>query len=157
MTPNILIILVAALIPFIIALGWFHKSLFGGKKWHAIAELSPEKAASPVKPFRILLSLLLNVFISFGTYLLTIHESGVFGMVGGDSRLMNTGTSAAFIAEYGGRYHTAATILFALPLIGYVVIFEMKSAKYFWVYLGYWWISLTLMSIIHSLWSASPA
>jgi len=98
-------------------------------------------------------------------YILTIHESGVFGMVGGDTEAMKTGTTAAFLAEYGGHYHTlqhglahglAATLLFVLPVLGYVVIFEKKSAKYFWVYLGYWWVSLTLMSMVISMWGATP-
>jgi len=163
MTPNFLVLLGSALIPFIVAIAWFHKNLFGGEKWHAMSDMSEEKASSPVKPFKLFLSIVLNFFIAFGVYILTIHESGIFGMVGGNEELMKTGTAAAFLAEYGGKYHTfshglahglAATLLFVLPVLGYVVIFEKKSAKYFWVYLGYWYISLTLMSIVTSLWGA---
>ena len=165
MTPNFIVILAAALIPFLVAIPWFHKSLFGGEKWHAMTDMSAEKAATPVSPIKLMLSIVLNVFISFGMYILAIHESGVFGMVGGDTELMKTGSAAAFLAEYGGQYHTfqhglahglAATLLFVLPVLGYVVIFEKKSAKYFWVYLAYWWISLTLMSIVISKWGAVP-
>jgi len=165
MTPNIPIILAAALIPFVIATLWFHKSLFGGTHWHEIAELSKEKAASPVKPIKLFLSILLNIFLAFGMYLFSIHEAGVFGMVGGDAELMKTGTAAAFLEEYGGDFHTlthgiahgiGATLFFALPMLGYVVIFEKKSAKYFWVYLGYWLITFILMSIVICLWGANP-
>lgn len=165
MTPNFLVLLAAALIPFLLATFWFHKSLFGGEKWHAMSDMSAEKAASPVKPIKLLLSLVLNALIAFGIYNFSIHESGVFGMVGGDTELMKTGTAAAFLAEYGGQFHTfthglahgfAATLLYVLPILGYVVIFEKKSAKYFWVYLGYWFISLTLMSIVICLWGAVP-
>lgn len=165
MTPNFITILAAALIPFVVAIIWFHKSLFGGENWHLIAEMSTEKAATPVKPLKLALSILLNVFISFGVYILSIHESGVFGMVGGDEALMKTGSAAAFLADYGGQYHNAqhglahglaATLLFVLPVLGYVVIFEKKTAKYFWVYLGYWFVSLTLMSVVICLWGANP-
>jgi len=165
MTPNVLVILGAGLIPFFVALLWFHKSLFGGENWHNIAELSTEKAASPVKPLKLFLSIGLNLFLAFGMYLFSIHETGVFGMVGGDTELMKTGTAAAFLNEYGGDFHTfthglahgiGATLFFALPVLGYVVIFEKKSAKYFWVYLGYWAISLVLMSIVICLWGANP-
>ncbi len=165
MTPNFIVILAAALIPFVFAYIWFHKSVFGGDKWAKMADMSAEKAASPVKPLMLFLSLFLNALISFGIYNFTIHESGVFGMLGGDAELMKTGTAAAFLAEYGGLYHTAqhglahgfaATLMFVLPVLGYVVIFEKKSAKYFWVYLGYWYISLTLMSVVISLWGATP-
>jgi len=165
MTPNVLVILASALIPFIVAIVWFHKSLFGGEKWHAMSDMSAEKAASPVSPIKLLLSIVLNAFIAFGMYILTIHEAGVFGMVGGDTELMKTGTAAAFLEEYGGVYHTfqhglahglAATLLFVLPVLGYVVIFEKKSVKYFWVYLGYWYICLTIISVVMCLWGASP-
>jgi len=153
MTPNFITILAAALIPFVVAIIWFHKSLFGGENWHLIAEMSTEKAATPVKPLKLALSILLNVFISFGVYILSIHESGVFGMVGGDEALMKTGSAAAFLADYGGQYHNAQH---GLAHVGYVVIFEKKTAKYFWVYLGYWFVSLTLMSVVICLWGANP-
>lgn len=165
MAPNFLVILATALIPFLVAILWFHKRLFGGENWHAISDMSAEKAVSPVKPFKLLLSIVLNIFLAFGMYFSCIHESGVFGMVGGEAELMKTGTAAAFLAEYGGKFHTmthglahglGATLLYVLPVLGYVVIFEKKSAKYFWVYLGYWLLSLTLMSIVICLWGASP-
>ena len=165
MTPNIIIIVASALIPFVVATIWFHKGLFGGERWHYLSDMSAEKAASPVKPIKLLLSIVLNVFLAFGMYLFSIHETGVFGMLGGETELMKTGTAAAFLAEYGGRFHTAshglahgigATLFYVLPVLGYVVIFEKKSAKYFWVYLGYWLITLILMSIVICLWGASP-
>jgi len=165
MTPNILVILASGLIPFVVATIWFHKSLFGGDKWHAMADMSAQKSASPVKPLKLFLSIVLNLFLAFGMYLFSIHETGVFGMVGGETELMKTGTAAAFLAEYGGNYHTVthglahgigATLFFLLPFLGYVVIFEKKSAKYFWVYLAYWLITLTLMSIVICVWGASP-
>jgi len=74
MTPNVLVILASAFIPFIVAFVWFHKSVFGGEKWHAMADMSTEKAASPVKPIQLLLSIVLNAFLAFGMYLFSIHE-----------------------------------------------------------------------------------
>ena len=165
MTPNVIVILASALIPFLFAYLWFHKSLFGGDKWAEMSDMSAEKAATPVKPLKLLLSLVLNLFLAFGMYIFSIHEAGVFGMVGGDTELLKTGTAAAFLAEYGGDFHTfthgiahgiGATLFFFLPALGYVVIFEKKSAKYFFVYLGYWLITLILMSIVICLWGASP-
>lgn len=165
MTPNFLVLLGTAFIPFLLAYIWFHDSVFGGKRWHAMADMSTEKTASPVKPMKLLLSLLLNALLAFGIYNFSIHEVGVFGMVGADADLMKTGSAAAFLAEYGGKFHTfshglahgfAATLLYALPILGYVVIFEKKSSTYFWVYLGYWFISITLMSIVICLWGAVP-
>lgn len=165
MKANILVILASSLIPFVIATIWFHKSLFGAEKWHSMADMLEEKAASPVKPLKLFLSIILNVFLAIGMYQYSIHETGVFGMVGGEADLMKTGSAAAFLAEYGGRFHSithglahglGATLFYVLPILGYVVIFEKKSAKYFWVFLIYWLISISIMSIVICLWGASP-
>jgi len=64
MSPNFIVILASALIPFVVAIVWFHKSLFGGKKWHAMADMSAEKAASPIKPLKLILSIVLNIFLA---------------------------------------------------------------------------------------------
>ena len=65
MTTNWLIILASALIPFLVALVWFHKSLFGGENWHSISDMSLEKRDAPVKPIKLFLSILLNVLICY--------------------------------------------------------------------------------------------
>ncbi len=165
MIPNTPVVLASALIPFLFAMIWFHKNLFGGTHWHRISEMPEAKAASPVKPIKMILSLLLNVILAFGVFQFSIHELSVLGMVGGEAELAKTGTAAAFLAEYGGHFHTwthgiahgiGVTFFFILPALGYVVIFEKKSAKYFWVYLGYWMICTILMSIVICLWGASP-
>ena len=160
MTPNFLVIIGSALVPFLFALIWFHKSLFGGHNWHAIAEI-PEAKTSPVKPIKLGLSLVLNIIIALGVFQFSIHELGVYGMVGGDAILATTGSAGALLAERGGDFHTwthglahgfGAAFFFALPVLGYVCIFEKKSFKYFLVYFGYWAICLILMSMIICLW-----
>jgi len=162
MTPNVPVVLASALIPFLFALIWFHKSLFGGTNWHDMSDM-PEAKRTPVKPLKFLLSLLLNVILALGIFQFSIHEVGVLGMLGGDAELLKTGTAAAFMAEHGGHFHTwthglahgfGTTLFFILPALGYVAIFEKKSAKYFFVYLGYWMICTTLMSIVICLWGA---
>ncbi len=164
MIPNVLVLAGCALIPFLFAMVWFHKSLFGGTNWHDITEM-PDSKKTPVKPIKLVLSLLLNFMLAFGVYLLTIHESGIFGMLEGDIDAIKTGTAAAFLAEHGGHFHTwthglthglSATLLFAFPMIGYLAIFEKKSAKYFWVYIGYWYICLSLMAMAIAMWGAMP-
>jgi len=167
MTPNIPVILATALIPFLFAMIWFHKSLFGGSNWHAIAEMPDEKTATPVKVTKMLLSLLLNVLLAFGVFQFSIHELSIYGMLGGDAEAVNnSATAMAFLNEFGGHFHTwthgiahgiGTTLFFILPALGYVVIFEKKTAKYFWVYLGYWLICTILMSIVICMWGTSMA
>lgn len=165
MLPNVPVILATALIPFLFAMVWFHKSLFGGSNWHAIADI-PSSKTSPVKPIKLALSLLLNVILAFGVFQFSIHELNIIGMFGGDVEAMKNSTTAmAFLAERGGHFNTwthgvahgiGTTLFFILPALGYVAIFEKKSGKYFFVYLGYWVICTILMSIVICLWGAVP-
>jgi Protein of unknown function (DUF1761) len=164
MTPNPLILGAAALIPFLFAMIWFHKNLFGGAHWVRIVGLTPEQAAKTPKPTKMLLTVLLNFFVAFGLYSVCVHQSGVFSIVGGDAALLKTGTGAAFMAEYGGNFLTLkhglfhgflASLSFAMPLLGYVTIFEHKSAKYFWVNQGYWTICMMCMAAVICRWGAT--
>lgn len=164
MTIHYFVILASALIPFFVSAVWFNKRVLGGEKWIAASEMPPEKAATPVSMGSILLSLPLNLLLAIGMFQLSVHENGVLGMLGGNAALMLEGTAAAFLEEYGGHYHTwthglahglVATICFALPVLGYVVLFGKKTKRYFWTCLGFWWINLTLMSIVLSVWGAS--
>lgn len=164
MTPHFLVLLACAMIPFVVAIFWFHSKTFGGDFWNKIAEIPEGKTKIAVKPIKLALSVLLNFLVVFGVYNLAIHESGVFGMVGGDVAAMQSGTAKAFLLEHGGKFHSLthglahgiqATLLFAIPFLGYTTIFEKKTAKYFWVYLGFWLVSLTLISIVVCLYGAS--
>lgn len=166
MGPNLLVLVGASFIPFLLAYIWFHPAVFGGDKWTQIAGMSAEKGATPVKPVKLLLSIVLNFLIAFGLFSFTVHQFSIIGLLGGNTELLKTGTAAAFLAEYGSNHlsfgHGAvhgflATVTFALPMLGYVVIFEKKSAKYFWVYLGYWFLSLVLMSGVICQWGAQSA
>lgn len=166
MVPNFLVIGASALIPFFIAYAWFHPKVFGGTTWAEVAGLTQAQNDTPIKPYQLGLSIVLNFFLAFGIYNLAVHESGVFGMVSADSAALTTGTAAAFLAEYSGRHLSFGhgmihggiqTILcFILPIIGYAVIFERKSKKYLFVNLGFWIVSLALMGGVISQWGATP-
>ena len=161
MLPNFLVIAASAFIPFLVAYAWYHPKLFGGDTWAEVAELTAEQKDNPVKPFKLGLSILLNFLIAFGMYNFTVHASGVFGLMGADQELMKTGTALAFLQEHGRNFTTfghglvhgfAATILLVLPIEGYTTIFERKSAKYFFIKIGFWLISLMLIGGVVSAW-----
>lgn len=75
MTPNFAIIAATSLIPLVIAMIWFHPSLFGGDTWSKLADLSDEKAKEKGSPLKMLISVVLNFFLAFGLYSLMVHES----------------------------------------------------------------------------------
>jgi len=166
MLPNFLVLVGAAFIPFFIAYAWFHPKVFGGTTWAQVAGLTTEQIDQPVKPIKLGLSILLNFFIAFGIYNLAVHQSGIFGLVGGDITALQSGTGAAFLAEYGenhlslghGMIHGGiqSILCFVLPILGYSVIFERKSRKYLFINLGFWIISLALMGGVICQWGAVP-
>ena len=92
--------------------------------------------------------------------MLTIHQIGPMGMVGGD--IENALPSyAAFMADYGdahrtfghGALHGAMSGVFvALPIIGTNALFERKGAKYILVNSGYWIATMTVMGAIVCGW-----
>ena len=162
MLPNFYTILACGLIPFLVAFIWYHPKVFGGDNWQKIVGLTDEQTAIKVSPFKLFLSILLNVLIAFGLYLVCVHQSGILGILAGDFEAVSSGTAKAFMDEYGtnelgfahGMFHglMSGTIAFVLPVLGYVVIFERKSAKYFWVNIGFWAISLMLMGGVIGEW-----
>lgn len=165
MVPHIPILLASALIPFILGYIWFHPALFGGETWYKVAKLN-EEDRQEVSKLKLLSTLILNALIAFGLYNLCVHQMGVFQLVGANADLLKTGVGKAFLDAYGSNHlsfghgllhgSVMSTLCFAVPILGYVTIFEKKSLKYFFVYLGYWCISLGLMGGVLCQWAAIP-
>ncbi len=155
MLPNLPVLFAAGLIPFAIAFVYFHPRLFGGRHWANVANLSTDQANKSVSPVKLLLSILLNVFLAFSLYIFSVHPSGVFGMVGGDTTQLVDGTAKAFLDEYALNYlnfghgviHGAifGSLFMALPFYGYVAIFEHKSWKYVLTNYVFWVISMAVV------------
>lgn len=161
MAPNILVIALTALIPFAIAFIWFHPKTFGGDAWTKMAGLSEEKGKTKVSPLKLALSVFFNFLVSMALFGATIHQSAVVQMLGGDNSLLSDPVVADFMAKYGATHLTFGhgvihgiifAIMVVLPLYGYVMIFEHKSAKYLFVNLGFWLISLALVGGVIAQW-----
>jgi hypothetical protein len=91
---------------------------------------------------------------------LTIHQFGAIGMVGGDPTKALPSYNA-FMADYGTVFRTfkhgalhgfMSGLFFALPVIAINGLFERKSWKYIFIHAGYWIVSLTIMGAIVCGW-----
>lgn len=160
MTPNIVILLACALIPFFFGYVWFHPAVFGGDTWYDSARLVGAERTE-VSKLKLLSTLILNFLIVFGLYNLAVHQSGVFGMLNAETALFADPVVKSFMDEYGrsglnfkhGLFHgLTSTILLVIPILGYVTIFEKKSFKYFLIYLGYWTICCMLIGGVLAEW-----
>jgi hypothetical protein len=107
-------------------------------------------------------SFVLAILLSFFTQVLTIHQMGAIGMIGGDPALEGVLPSfQAFMDDYGNTFRTyrhgalhgfMAGIFIVLPIIGINGMFERQSWKHILINVGYWTVTLTIMGAIVCGW-----
>ncbi|UPQ79867.1 DUF1761 domain-containing protein [Flavobacterium azooxidireducens] len=160
MEMNFYPVFVAALTTLLVGFIWYGP-LFG-KAWMKETGLTEEdlKKGSMVKIFG--LTYIFSVMIGMVMQLLTIHQFGALGMIGGP-QLVDTAlpSYSAFMADYGtafrtfkhGALHGSMSGLFlAFPLIAINGLFERKSWKYILIHSGYWIVVMTIMGAIVCGW-----
>lgn len=152
-------ILTAAFSSLVVGAIWYHPKVFG-MAWMKASNLTEEqlKGANMLKIFGLVF--LLAFFLAFALQYLTIHQTGAFGMIGGD--MENALPSyQAFMADYGTAFRTfkhgalhgfMSGVLIALPIIGINALFERKNAKYIFINAGYWVATMMLMGGIVCAW-----
>lgn len=156
---NFLAIAVAAMSTLVVGFVWYHPKVFG-TVWMREAGLTEEqlKKGNMLKIFG--LTLILSVLISMVVMMLSVHQIGAMGMVGGDPTTALP-SYQVFMDDYGMAYRTfkhgalhgfLAGLFFALPLIAINGLFEHKSAKYIFINSGYWIVSLMIMGAIICGW-----
>ena len=125
MTPNFLILALAAIVPMVMGFIWYHPKVMG-TVWMEASGLTEEKLKGANMPLIFLLSYLFSFFIFVTT----------------------------FMAKYGSNFRTfkhgvfhgvLAGIFFALPVLATNALFERKGFKYIAVNAGYWIITIALM------------
>ena len=156
---NFYAILVAAASTLVVGAVWYSPMLFANA-WMKETGLTEEqlKKGNMLKIFG--LTFIFSIMIAMIMQVLTIHQFGAIGMVGGDPTKALPSYNA-FMADYGtvfrtfkhGALHGFITgLFFALPLIAINGLFERKSWKYIFIHAGYWIVSLTIMGAIVCGW-----
>jgi len=158
---NYLAILVAAVVPMVIGFLWYNPKLFGNV-WMREAGMTEEKMKSVNMGVIFGVSFVLAILLSFFTQVLTIHQMGAIGMIGGDPALEGVLPSfQAFMDDYGNTFRTyghgalhgfMAGIFIVLPIIGINGMFERQSWKHILISVGYWTVTLTIMGAIVCGW-----
>ena len=159
MEINFLALFVAALSTLIIGFVWYHPKVFG-TIWMKESGLTEEKLKGGNMLLIFGTSLLYAFFISFILQMLTIHQYGALGMIGGDPSIAKP-SYEAFMADYGNNFRTfkhgalhgfMTGLFFALPIIGTNALYERRSFKYTFVTGGFWIVCLTIMGGIICGW-----
>ncbi len=159
MEINLLAIAVAALVPLIMGFIWYHPKMFG-TVWMQESGLTEEKMKGSNMGFIFVFSFILSFLIAFFLQMITIHQLGALGMVGGDE--MNAKPSFfAFMKDYGMAYRSfghgalhcfIAGVFLIFPITAINVMFERKSWKYTFINTAYWTITITIMGGIVCGW-----
>ena len=156
MQPNILFVLIAALIPMIIGFIWYNPKIFGNA-WMEAAGMTKEKVEGGNMPLIFGLSYVFSVMLAFGLFFLTVHQTHVFSIF-----IENPEAFESFMAKHGDAYRTFKHgafhgtidgILIALPILATNALFERKGMKYILVNAGYWIVTIALMGGVLCAWA----
>lgn len=159
MEINFLALLAAACSTLVVGFVWYHPKVFGNA-WMRESGTTEEKMKGGNMALTFGLSVLYAFFIAFILQMLTIHQWGALGMVGGDAAIAKP-SYAEFMADYGsafrtfkhGALHGFMTGLFlALPIIGVGALYERRSFKYTLIAGGYWVVTCMIMGGIICAW-----
>jgi hypothetical protein len=160
MEMNYLAIAVAAMSTLVVGFIWYHPKVFGNV-WMREAGLTEEqlKKGNMLKIFG--LTLILSFLIAMVVMMLSVHQVGAYGMIGGEVNADTLPSFQVFMDDYGMKFRTfkhgafhgfLAGLFFALPMIAINGLFEHRSAKYIFINSGYWIVSLMLMGAIICGW-----
>jgi hypothetical protein len=135
LSMNWLAILVSALIPLIIGSIWYHPKAFG-TVWMNATGITEDKLKnmSPAKAY--IVALVLSVVLSFYLYI---------NVLTGGPDDMRHGQEIYMTFKHGAAHGAFLGLFVVLPVLATNAIFEMKSAKYIFINVFYWIVSLALM------------
>ena len=159
MEINFLGVIIAALSTLVVGFVWYNPRVFG-TIWKKEAGMTEEKMKGSNMLLTFGVSFIYALLISFMLQIITIHQTGALGMVGGDASIAKP-SYAAFIADYGLAFRTfqhgalhgfLAGLFLALPLIGTNALYERRSFKYTLVTGGFWIVCFMIMGGIICAW-----
>jgi hypothetical protein len=158
MTPNLLVIFLAALIPLIVGSIYYHKAVLGSA-WMASSGMTDDDVASGNMPLIFGLTLVFSIFIAFSLYFIVVHQAGLYSLFMGAEdmtlrdQVMELRGDAYRTFKHGMLHGFVESILFVFPIIAINALFERRSWKYIMIHTGYWVISITLMGGVVCQWA----
>jgi Protein of unknown function (DUF1761) len=155
--------LISALIPLVIGMIWYNPKVTGNAwmKECGFTEEYLKQNFNPLKTFG--LATLFAIMLAFFMNSVVIHQSGLGSLLADPTRLspelkaklesVMAGSKNLYRDFKHGAFHgVIAALFFALPIIGTSALFERRSAKYIFIHVGYWVITLALMGGVICQW-----
>lgn len=156
MPDNFYMYFVAALIPMLVGSVYYHPKV-AGNAWMKSNGFTMESLAGANMAVLLGITYVLSVLLAMALQGIVIHQTGVASMMMPELTEAGSPVQQEFndiMAKYGDRYRTfphgmlhgfAASLTFALPVIGINAAFERRGWKYTLIHFAYWAISLMLM------------
>lgn len=155
---NLVISVLAALIPMVLGFIWYNPKVFG-TAWMNVCGFTEEDLKGGNMALIFVLSYVLSFFLASFVQTYVIHQFGVFQVLMENPDVLVEGTEAYkyaqdFMADHGDNFRTfkhgalhgtMMGILVALPILGTNAMFERKGFKYIAINVGYWTVCLALM------------
>lgn len=161
MKINFLALLAAAASSMVIGFIWYNPKVFGNA-WMKESGTTEEKIKGANMAMIFVLSLFYAFLISLIIQMLTIHQFGALGMIGGPDHINAAKPSfKEFMADYGSAYRTfkhgalhgfMTGLFLALPMIATNALYERRSYKYSLIVGGYWAVTFMIMGGIICAW-----
>ena len=142
MNVNWIALVVAAILPLVTGFIWYNPKVFG-TAWMKESGMTEEKAKTmnPGKTYG--LAVVFAFFLAFYIYMTV--------MVGGPDD-MRHGAEPYLTFKHGALHGSMLALFIGLPMFATNALFEMKSARYVLINIGYWVVTMALMGGIVNAW-----
>lgn len=146
---------IAALVPMIMGFIWYSKAVFGRSWMRANRFLDEDMKMSGGKmAMTFTLAYIFSYMIAMFVSTIVIHQFTLGSIIANDrsdaARKWITDTMTTYggnfrTFKHGAFHGTLASIMFVLPIISIISLFERRSWKYVLIHWGYWLVTLALM------------
>jgi hypothetical protein len=159
MEINFYALFAAALSTLVVGFIWYNPKVFG-TIWMKESGMTEEKMKGANMILIFGTSVIYAFFIAFILQMLTIHQFGALGMIGGNVADASP-SYVAFMADYGNAFRSfghgalhgfMAGLFLALPIIGTNALYERRSWKYTLITGGFWIVCFMIMGGIICAW-----
>ncbi len=157
MAENFYMYFLIALVPLLIGSIYYSPAVMG-KSWMSANGFTAESLEGGRMIVIFGLTYVFSLLLTVGLQAMCIHEMGVVQLA--MPAAIEPGSQAqadvnAFLSSYAGNFRTfghgavhgaLSCILFVLPILGIVALFERRGAKYMGIHFLYWLLCFILMS-----------
>ena len=158
METNAYIFFVAALVPLAIGAVWYNPKVLG-TAWMKASGVTEEQVQSGKMWLIFGLTYVMGLLISFVLYGGVVHQTALQSILFTEPGFNDAGSPvntyfAEFMDQYGQKHRSFGHgalhggffgLLFVMPVIVVLSLFERKSFKYMAIHGGYWIVTLTIM------------